>query len=70
MRHYRDIIWKMAKGNKFLDEKKLCIKEALIPQDQAAREKLWPLIQKARQEGKKAGFKGPYAFIEGRMITG
>jgi hypothetical protein len=70
MRHHRDIIWKMAKGNKFLDEKKLRIKEALIPQDQTAREKLWLFIQKARQEGKKAGFKGPHAFNEGRMITG
>eukprot|EP00063_Salmo_salar_P045371 XP_014020206.1 PREDICTED: immunoglobulin superfamily member 3-like [Salmo salar] len=39
----RDIIWKMAMGNKFLDEKKRHIKEALIPQDQAAREKLWLL---------------------------
>jgi hypothetical protein len=33
MRHYRDIIWKMAKGNTFLDEKKIRIKEDLIPQD-------------------------------------
>lgn len=53
MRHYRDIIWKMTKGNMFLDEKKLRIKEALIPQDQAAREKVWPLIQKARHDKRK-----------------
>jgi uncharacterized coiled-coil protein SlyX len=58
MRHYRDIIWKMAKGNKFLDEKKLRIKEDLIPQDQAAREKLAAYTE-GKTRGKEGWVQGP-----------
>lgn len=66
LRRYRDIVWQEAKGSKFLFDNKLRITEALSPEDKAAREKLWPLVKKAREEGKKASFRGPFAFINGK----
>ncbi|MEQ2190215.1 hypothetical protein GOODEAATRI_033522 [Goodea atripinnis] len=30
----------------------------------------WPRIEKARKEGKPAGFRGPFAYIEGKRISG
>ena len=68
LRHLRDAIWREAKGSKFLLDKKLRISEALSPEDKAAIEKLWPLVKKAREEGEKASFCGPFAFINGRKI--
>lgn len=70
MRFYRDIIWKEAKNNGFLQANNLRFKEALTADDIAARQKLWPLVKKSRAEGKKASFSGPYAFIEGKKIDG
>lgn len=68
LRRLRDAIWREAKGSKFLLDKKLRITEALSPEDKAAREKLWPLVTEAREEGKKASFRGPFVFINGRKI--
>lgn len=68
MRLYRDIIWKAAKNSGFLADNKLRIKEALTPEEVEARQKLWPLVKKAREEGKKASFNGPFAFIDGKKI--
>ena len=64
MRFYRDIIWREAKNSGYLRDNNLRIKEALTPEDAAAREKLWPLVKKARDEGKRASFRGPFAYIE------
>lgn len=47
MRFYRDIIWREAKNSGYLRDNNLRIKEALTPEDAAAREKLWPLVKKA-----------------------
>lgn len=63
-----DAIWKSAKGCSFLRDSKLRLTEALSPEDQVAREKLWPLVEKARKEDKKASFLGSYALIEGKKI--
>lgn len=68
MRRLRDAVWRDAKGSKFLLENRLRITEALSPGDKAAREKLWPIVQKAREEGKKASFRGPFIFIDGKKV--
>lgn len=68
-RSSRDLVWKAAKDNPYLRESRLRISEALIPADAAARSKLWPLVKKAREEGKKASFSGPFAFIDGQKIV-
>jgi len=68
MRTYRDMVWRAAKDSRFLKENKLRIKEALIKQDVDARAKLWPLVVKAREDGKKVSWKGPHAFVGGKKL--
>ncbi|KAL1247037.1 hypothetical protein QQF64_034473 [Cirrhinus molitorella] len=52
----RDAIWTEAKRSELLKQKKIRILEDLTQEDKEARNKLWPLVEKARKEGKKAGF--------------
>ncbi|KAK2868521.1 hypothetical protein Q7C36_000392 [Tachysurus vachellii] len=68
MRTYRDMVWRTAKDSRYLKENKLRIKEALIKQDVEARAKLWPLVKKAREQGKKVLWKGPHAFVAGKKL--
>lgn len=68
MRTYRDIVWRAAKESRYLAENRIRIKEALIKQDVDARAKLWPLVKKAREEGKKVSWNGPYAFVAGKKL--
>jgi hypothetical protein len=68
LRRIRDAVWKCAKGCRFLRDNKLRLSEALSPEDRLAREKLWPLVKKAREEGKEASFLGPFALIDGKKI--
>lgn len=65
----RDAIWAEAKRSELLKQKKIRILEDLTQEDKEARNKLWPLVEKARREGKKAGFNGPVAFINGKRIS-
>ncbi|KAJ8003279.1 hypothetical protein DPEC_G00167770 [Dallia pectoralis] len=44
------------------------LRDAVWREAKAAREKLWPLVKKARDEGKKASFRGPFVFINGKKI--
>lgn len=69
MRLYRDTVWRDAKDNQYLKENGLFIKEDLSSEERAARKKAWPLVKRAREEGKKAGFRGGFAFIEGVRIS-
>ncbi|KAK7912498.1 hypothetical protein WMY93_012709 [Mugilogobius chulae] len=52
-----------------LKEKKITLSEDLTQETREARNQLWPLVEKARSEGKKAGFRGAFAFIEGKKFT-
>lgn len=61
---YRDIVWRDARGSKFLEDAHLRLKEDLSPDERAVRAKAWPLVQKARKEGKRASFIGAFAYIE------
>ncbi len=65
----RDAIWAEAKRSELLKQKKIWILEDLTQEDKEARNKLWPLVEKARGEGKKVGFNGPVAFINGKIIS-
>lgn len=69
MRLYRDTVWRDAKDNHYLKENGLHIKEDLSSEERAARKKAWPLVKRAREEGKKAGFRGGFAYIEGVRIS-
>ncbi|KAL1250897.1 hypothetical protein QQF64_018693 [Cirrhinus molitorella] len=41
----------------------------LSQKEKDARSLLWPTVEKARREGKRAGFHGPFAVIEGKRLT-
>lgn len=64
----RDLVWRRAKGCAFLSENNLLFTEDLTAADRALREKLWPLIDAAKKEGKKAHFAGIRVIIEGKEV--
>lgn len=68
MRHFRDAVWKMSKNHGYLKQRKLHFKEDLTPEDREKRNRLWPLIQKAREEKKMAFFVGGRAFIDNKEV--
>lgn len=69
MRYYRDVLWKAAKNSSYLEVNNLRFAEDLSPEDCDLRKQLWPLIDKARQQGLRAYYVGPKAFINGKEVT-
>ncbi|ROL46834.1 hypothetical protein DPX16_0477 [Anabarilius grahami] len=65
----RDRIWIDAKNSEVLKQKKIKITEDLTQCVKDARAKLWPLEEEARRQKKIAGFKGPFAIIDGKRIS-
>lgn len=68
-RSQRDTVWKDAKTSNLLREKKIKVFEDLSQKDKDARTLLWPTVERARREGKRAGFHGPFAVIEGKRLS-
>ncbi|XP_016343616.1 uncharacterized protein LOC107689943 [Sinocyclocheilus anshuiensis] len=65
VRRYREAVWKAAKNSPFLRDHGLRFTEDLTKEDRDSRQKLWPLIKKAREEGKSAYLAGGRGFIDG-----
>ena len=68
-RSHRDRIWKDARTSGLLKERNIKIMEDLTQEVKDARNKLWPPVEQARKEGKRAGFRGASALIEGKRVT-
>lgn len=68
-RNVRDKIWRDARTAAVLKERKIRVFEDLTQSTKDARNKLWPLVERARKEGKRAGFRGPFAYIDGKRIS-
>lgn len=68
-RTHRDRIWLDSKNSEVLRQKGIKITEDLTQRAREARNKLWPLVSQARKEGKRAGFKGSFAIIDGKKLT-
>lgn len=68
-RTHRDRIWLDSKNSEVIKQKGIKITEDLTQRAREARNKLWPLVNQARREGKRAGFKGSFAIIDGKKIT-
>ena len=62
------MLWKCAKESEFLKVKKMKFGEDLTTKDKEARNKLWPRIEEARKQGKKAFFVEARAFVDGKEI--
>lgn len=67
-RSVRDEIWRAAKNNNYLREKKLRLGEDLTKEDKEKRAALWPIIERARKNGSKAYFVGVKGYIDGKEI--
>lgn len=67
-RFQRDSIWRAAKDSIFLRNNNMKISEDLSQVDKERRNKLWPIVEKARKENKRAYFVGGRAFVEGVEI--
>lgn len=68
-RTIRDKIWKDAKSSDYLRRNNYRILEDLSLNMKEERNKLWPLVKQAREEGKRAGFRGAFAYVEGKKIS-
>ncbi len=68
-RFHRDKIWRDARTSGLLKERKIKILEDLTQEVKDARNKLWPLVEQARKEGRRAGFRGASALIDGQKVT-
>lgn len=69
LRTYRQKIWKASLKAKVLIDKGLRVTEDLTFWERQCRNKLWPLVDRARKEGKKTSWRGPDVIIEGKKIT-
>lgn len=65
----RDEVWKRTKSSAVCKEAGIRFAEDLTKEDRLLRSELWPRIAQARKEGKAAGFRGPFGYIEGKRIT-
>ncbi|XP_055041648.2 LINE-1 retrotransposable element ORF1 protein [Misgurnus anguillicaudatus] len=65
----RDGVWRAAKSSEFLRANGFRFTEDLTTYDRERRRLLWPAVEKARKEGKRAHFVGHRAFIEGSEIN-
>ncbi|KAK7925199.1 hypothetical protein WMY93_007509 [Mugilogobius chulae] len=68
LRTLRDEVWRNAKTNAYLRENKLRFGEDLTKEDKDARAALWPIIEKARQDGKKAYYVGRKGYVDGKEV--
>ncbi len=67
-RMVRDEIWKRTKTSSVCKEAGICFAEDLTKEDRLLKCELWPRIEQARKEGKAAGFRGPFGYIDGKHI--
>lgn len=65
----RDGVWRAAKSSEFLRVNSLRFSEDLTAFDRERRLLLWPAVENARKQGRKAYFVGHRAFIEGSEIN-
>ncbi len=61
-------MWKLSKTNNLLSKKHLRFKEDLTAADKEARNKLWPLVEKARKEGKFVHFVDNKAYVDNKEV--
>ncbi|KAK7925987.1 hypothetical protein WMY93_008297 [Mugilogobius chulae] len=67
-RRIKEELWKRTKDSPVCKQEGIKFAEMLPQEDLQDRQRLWPLIEEARRAGKRAYFRGPHAFIEGRKI--
>ncbi|MEQ2255265.1 hypothetical protein ILYODFUR_012095 [Ilyodon furcidens] len=66
VKSFRNKIWKISPDDEILKDQKLLLQEDLTQADRMGRNWLWPLVETSGEQGKRAGFRGPRAYIEGK----
>jgi len=67
MQTVRDEVWKKSREARVCKEMNIQFKEDFSKEDREARAKLWPKVQEARKNGKRAFLKESYALRELRV---
>lgn len=67
-RSAKELLWKSLKGSEYLQSRKLRFGEDLM-KDKDTRNRLWPQIEVARKQGKKAFFVCAKAIIDAREVS-
>ncbi|XDV19180.1 hypothetical protein PO909_024715 [Leuciscus waleckii] len=68
LRHVKDEVWLKTKDSPICRMEGISFAEMLPKEDLEAQERLWPLVDQARKAGKRAFFRGPYAYIDGGRV--
>lgn len=68
MRTVRDEVWKKSREARVCKEMNIQFKEDFSKEDREARAKLWPKVQEARKNGKRAFLKEGFALIDGLRV--
>lgn len=68
-RSIKERIQRDARTAEILKVRNIMLTDDLTQETRDARNELWPLVAQARKEKKKAGFRGAFAFIEGKRIS-
>ena len=68
LRTVRDQVWKSSRDARVCKEMKIQFKEDFSKEDREARAKLWPLVEAARRNQKKAYLREGYALIDGKRV--
>ncbi|ROL50085.1 hypothetical protein DPX16_5844 [Anabarilius grahami] len=69
LRTYREKVWKAARDHPALKERGIRLAEDLTFAERQQRKLLWPRVKAAREEGKRAYFRGADAFIDGEKLS-
>lgn len=68
LRTVGDEIWKKSRDARVCKEMNIQFKEDFSKEDREARAKLWPKVQEARRNGKKASLREGFALIDGHRV--
>ncbi|KAK7882245.1 hypothetical protein WMY93_028419 [Mugilogobius chulae] len=67
-RECRNEIWRLTKNCDVCKREGIRFAEDMIPEDRETRKLLWPKIKEARDQNKRAYFRGPFGFIENVQV--
>lgn len=67
-RTVRDEVWSMSREARVCKEKHITFKQDFSKEDREAREKLWPRVDEAKRQGKRAYLREGYAIIDGKKV--
>lgn len=68
-RMHRDELWRITKDSAICKEFRIAFIEDLCKADRESRAAVWPKIQQARAEGKRAYYRGGDGYINGQKIV-